>query len=120
MFRAMHSRRTLIAVAALVAFIAIVIPTCQMVGCSMSGGAMSWGNMSMPGFFGTCGGNFVVNQVPPAVIPPNGTALVLALVAMLIVAPSLLTPRVHVQLISAHDSDPPPDPLDPRGESLRI
>lgn len=110
----------MIAMAALVAFVAIVIPTCQMVGCSMSGGAMSWGNMSMPGIFGTCGGTYVVNQAPPAVIPPNAMTLVLALVAMLLLVPSLLTPRVHVQLISAHDSDPPPDPLDPRGESLRI
>jgi hypothetical protein len=110
----------MIALAIVVAFIAIVVPTCRMVGCSMSG-AMPFGNhMDMPGFFSDCGGTYVTSGAPNAIVPAGADALVLALIAAVIAAMVLFSPPAVVQTVRVHASDPPPPPEDPRGERLRL
>lgn len=109
----------MIAVAVVVAFIAIAVPACRMVGCSM-GGAMAWGDMETAGFFGTCGGRYVSNALPVAVVPPGAAALVLSLFAAFFSAVVLFRSPAVVEIISVHASDPPPEPLDARGERLRL
>lgn len=113
------NNRALIAIAIVIAFVAIVVPTCRMVGCSMGTGGMSWGHVETPGFFGSCGGTYVTNDAPAAVVPAGADSLVLALVAVLMLAVLIAPPQLRVQQILAHSSDPPP-PEDPRGERLRI
>lgn len=121
MRRAVHHRKALIALAIVVAFIAIVVPTCRMVGCSMSlGSAMPFGDHPMVGFFGDCGGTYVTSSSPSAVVPAGADALTLALVSAVLAALALSVPRVRVQTIRVHASDPPPPPEPPRGERLRL
>jgi hypothetical protein len=114
-----HNRKALIALAIVVAFVAIVVPTCRMVGCSM-GGAMPFGHSNMAGFFGDCGGTYVTSTAPSAVVPAGADALVLALVTAVFAALVLAKPPVVVQAVRVHDADPPPPPEDPRGERLRL
>jgi len=114
-----HNKRALIALAIVVAFVAIAVPTCRMVGCSM-GGAMPFGNTDMAGFFGDCGGTYVSSSAPSAIVPAGADSLVLALVTAVVAAVALTKPPVLVQAIRVHDSDPPPPPEDPRGERLRL
>jgi hypothetical protein len=112
---ALTTRKALIALAIVVAFVAIVVPTCRMVGCSM-GGAMPLGHMAdVPGFFGSCGGTFVTSTAPSAVVPSGADALVLALLAAVIAAVAAFQPAVSVVRITSHPSDPPPPPEDPLG-----
>lgn len=113
-------RKTIIAIALVFAFVAVVVPTCRMVGCSMSGG-MSWGNNAHGlGIFGTCGGTFVTNAATAAAVPPTGYSVLLALIAALIAVIVFYEPPVAVERIRVHASDPPPPLEDPRGERLRI
>lgn len=111
-------KKALIALAIVVAFVAIVVPTCRMVGCSMGG--MPLGHMDMPGFFGTCGGTFVTNTAPNAVVPSGADSLSLALISLVVAALMAFQPKVRVMRICAHPSDPPPPPEDPRGMRLLI
>ncbi|HET6352429.1 MAG TPA: hypothetical protein VFG89_09945 [Coriobacteriia bacterium] len=107
------NRKALIALAIVVAFVAIVVPTCRMVGCSM--GAMPLNGMGMAGFWGTCGGSFVTSAAPAAVVPSGADALTLALVSVLAAALIAFQPKVRVVRITSHPSDPPPPPEDPLG-----
>lgn len=113
-------RKALLALALAVAFVAIAIPSCRMIGCSM-GGAMPWGhNAAGLGIYGTCGGTWVTNAAPIALVPPTTYTLILAMFAAFVAALALSRPTVLVERIRVHDSDPPPPPEDPRGERLRI
>jgi len=106
-------RKALIALAIVVAFVAIVVPTCRMVGCSM--GAMPLNGMGMAGFWGTCGGTYVTSTAPTAVVPSGADALTLALVSLVAAALMTFQPKVRVVRITSHPSDPPPPPEDPLG-----
>lgn len=119
MMSSIHSRKAQIALVIVVAFVAVVVPACRMVGCSM-GGAMAWGHMDGAGFFNDCGGEYITNSTPTAVVPSGADSLTLALVAAVMLALSLFTPRVSVQRIRSHSSDPPPPPTEPRGERFRV
>jgi hypothetical protein len=113
-------RKTLLALALVFAFVAVVVPTCRMVGCSM-GGAMSWGSgAGGPGIFGTCGGTYITTATASAAVPPTTLSLLLALMAAAVAVVALSAPPVVVERITVHSSDPPPPPQDPRGERLRI
>lgn len=113
-------RNTLLLVALAVVFVAVIVPTCRMVGCSM-GGAASWGNNALSdGFYGTCGGTWVTNAAPFAAAPPVPFSLLLVLFAAFVAAIVLNAPAVAVERIHVHASDPPPPPEDPRGETLRL
>lgn len=118
-YRIRHNR-ALVALAIVVAFVAIVVPTCRMVGCSMAGGEMSWGHSLVPGFFQSCGGTFVTSSQPNAIVPASSDTLVLALVAALMAAAVLYRPRVAFQRIISHPADPPPPPEDPLGSRFRV
>lgn len=119
MYRALNSRRAMLAVAVVIAFVAIVVPTCQMIGCSMSG-SMAWGNFQGTGFFGDCGGEYVINSSPSAVVPSGLTTLLLGLVGMLFAGALMMNSQTSVVRIESHPSDPPPPPEDPRGVRLLI
>jgi len=116
---ARRHRASYLALVVAVVFVAIVVPTCQMIGCSMNG-AMPFGHMDMPGFFGDCGGTYVTNSAPSAIVPPGADAAILAMLGALLTAIVLFRPPMLVQTIRVHESDPPPPPEDPRGERLRL
>ena len=121
MNRVRDSRGLFIALAITLALVAIVVPTCRMVGCSMSGSGMSWG-AAMPGlgFFGTCGGTYVMNSTPAATVPANADSIVLAIVAAVIVAMAFADIRPRAYMVRISDADPPPPPVDPLGTRLTI
>ena len=114
-----NNRSVYIALLVMVAFVAIVVPTCRMVGCSMTG-AMAWKTLDTPSLFGDCGGTYVTSTAPAAVVPPGAEALVLAVVALVFAATGLITPMTRAQRLVLAEVGPPPPPLDPRGERLRI
>lgn len=117
----MNNRKTLIAVAVLVAVVAVAIPTCQMVGCNMKTGAvMPWGNHALPGFFSTCGGTYVFNSAPSAVVPAGTDSLLVVLVAAFIAAAALVVPRTEAHFVLARTGAPPPPPEDPLGARFRV
>jgi ABC-type cobalt transport system substrate-binding protein len=121
-----HKRRALLALAVVVAIIAVAYPTCRMVGCSAS----SYGaQMSGPGAFGLgaamgdvkrivndCGGQFLSSTNPIGVMPSGIESLLFALAAALVAGIAVLVPRVSMQLVLVPLAEPPPPPLDPRGE----
>jgi hypothetical protein len=121
----LHSKKAMIAFAVVIAFVAIVLPTCRMVGCSMSsmggsmGGSMGMHDMGLS-FNNACDGSMVTNVAPLAIVPAGAESLVLALVAALVAALVLFRPPVLVQAVRSHSTDPPPPPEDPRGERLRV
>lgn len=111
----------MVAVAIAVAFIAVVVPTCRMVGCSMSvGSTMPWGYQPMAGLFGDCGGEYLVNATPTAVIPPGLASLFLVLMALVLGAAMLHSPQRQASVARTSRSGPPPPPEDPRGMRLRV
>lgn len=101
-----------------VAFVAIMVPTCQMVGCN--------GMMPMPYFgHGTaitpdCPGTLVSSSTPVGVVPSAADSLLLTLVSALVAVVVLFAPRQPVRLARAFAATPPPPPEDPRGERLRV
>jgi hypothetical protein len=92
-----------------------------MVGCSINmGGAMPFGHQPTPGFFSDCGGSYVMNGAPAAVIPAGMENLVLTLGTFLLGAVALMSPSRSFGLVRARSSLPPPQPDDPLGTRLRI
>ena len=116
-----NSRKTTIALVIAVALIAIVVPTCRMVGCSMDGGYMGFLNMADEfGMLGTCGGEYQTSTGPESVVPAGLQALLLSLVAAIAAVALVLAPRVETARVVVADSAPPPPPEDPRGERFRV
>ena len=114
------NRTLVIAIASVLALVAIVVPTCRMVGCSMGGG-MSWGApMSGPGFFSTCGGTYVASVAPSAIVPASADSLALALAAVVVLAVLFAAPRPRAHVVRIGDGEPPPPPEDPLGTRLTI
>lgn len=124
MFRLLDNRKALIAVAIAVAFVAVVIPTCRMVGCSMdmgSMGAMSMMNMgSGLGLSSTCDGEYTTTSSPLAVVPLGAESLVLALLAAVTAAVLLFSPQMVARPVLIVDAAPPPPPEDPLGVRFRV
>lgn len=130
MSRFTHNRRALLALVVVVAIVAVVYPTCRMVGCSASSYIAQ---MPHPGAFGLaaamgdaprlmndCGGEFLSSTNPLGVMPAGIESLLLALTAALIVGIAILGPQVAMQLVLVPLAEPPPPPLDPRGERFRL
>jgi len=117
-----NSRKTLIAIAIVIAFVTVVVPTCRMVGCQMQMGSymgfMHGGDAL--GFFSDCGGTWSVSDVPVGVIPSGISTLLLAFISAFFAATMLLRPQVVVEAVRFVDADPPPPPESPRGERLRV
>lgn len=121
MFASANSRRTLVALAIVVAFVAIVVPTCRMVGCSMEmGGAMPFGHQDVAGFFSDCGGTYVLSGPPTAVVPSGADALTVALVSAVTAALALFVPVLPTGRIALTAVDPPPPPEPPLGVRLSL
>lgn len=120
MFFRSNKRRLMIAMVIAVAFVAIVVPTCRMVGCSMQmTGYMGFMPEAGLGIFSDCGGKYVSSDIPEALSASTMETLAFALIAMLAVA-IVQRPIPVVQRIRSHSSDPPPAPTEPRGERFRV
>lgn len=116
-----YIRRFAVPLVAIVAIVAVIVPTCQMVGCA---GAMRFLMPITDGLAITgptdCGGMFVYSSAPLAVSPSGVTPLLLTLMAALaVLVPVLFTPRAEFAFASFVRMEPPP-PDDPRGERIRI
>lgn len=122
MFRIVDNRKALIALAVAVAFIAVVVPTCRMVGCTMEmTGYMGFmhGGADL-GFFSDCGGTYLTSTAPSAVVPAGADSLTLALMSAVVAALALLVPRMTAAPVRISRAVAPPPPEDPRGERLLI
>lgn len=106
--------RSITAVAIAVAIAAIMVPSCQMVGCSLPMGAtMPWGHQSVPGLFGDCGGTWVYTQAPDAVLPTGPDPLVsLATILLSAFAGSAVAVAApqNARLLVALAASPPREP----------
>ena len=100
--------------AVVTAILVLVVPTCAMVGCTMTGSAMFVPFGSNPTMSAPCGGTYVVSKSPVSTVPTEAPATLLVAVAALVMAATLALPRVEAAPVrSARDGPPPPDePLD--------
>lgn len=116
-----NNRRALIAIAMVVAFVAVVIPMCRMIGCSMSGMSASMMHTDGLGFFGTCGGTWVSSSTLPAAVPP-AAALAFIVLALSALFPGSFAfhPALSAARVSMYDTGPPPRPESPLGVRLRL
>jgi hypothetical protein len=113
-------RRTAFALAIIIAFVAVVVPTCRMVGCTMDMGAMMHGMGDMAAFSADCAGTLVMSSSPVAIVPSGADTLTLALVAAVVAALALLMPAMSVRPVFVMEPTPPPPPLPTRGERFRV
>ena len=114
-------RKLIVPLIVAVAIVAVVIPSCQMIGCTMPMRFMplitdgvSFTNPS------SCGGTFVFGNAPSAVVPSGANSLMLTLVAALAIAAVLFSPRVEASPLRIVRVEPPPPPEDPRGERFLV
>lgn len=115
------TRKAAIVLAIVVAFVTVVVPTCRMIGCSMDKGYMGFMHGgSEVGFFGTCGGTYTFSDTPEALMPASFNALLLALMAAVMAAVALFSPRMVARPVRLIDRTPPPPPAEPRGERFRV
>jgi hypothetical protein len=120
--RFLDNRKALIALAVAIAFVAVAVPTCRMIGCSMEMGYMGFMHPdSAFGFFQDCGGAYTVNSAPSAIVPAGSQSILtllsgaLAAIAVVAFAPFVISrPSLIV------DATAPPPPEEPRGERFRV
>jgi len=121
MIRLLNSRKTLMALAIVVAFVAVAVPTCQMVNCTMEMGYMPFMHGQADfNISSLCGGEWVASQAPNAVVPAGADSLVLALVSAVVAAVVMLRPQLVSRPVRIDDFAPPPPPEEPRGERFRV
>lgn len=128
MHQLLNSRRMLIAMTMIVVLVAVVFPTCRMIGCSMEmgpNGAMpiSMHQLAMGDMFritGDCGGEYVTSETFDGLVPTGVEALLLALMAALVGGIVFMAPRVRFEASRLAYATPPPPPLEPRGERFLI
>ena len=124
MFRYVTMQRFMLPLAIMVAMVAVVLPTCQMIGCEMNGvgmGAMPF--MPQGGVYSDCPGEWVVNTSGSNGIVPSGAdsltfSLLIAMLA--IVGALLFAPRASLKPIAAYSGDPPPPLEDSFGARFRV
>lgn len=123
----LNSRKMFIALAMIVVLVAVVFPTCRMIGCSMEMGpngampiSMHLPAMGLEHMTGTCGGEYVVSDTLEGVVPSTVQALLLVLMAALVAGIMLMAPGALFQVRQFAFATPPPPPLDPRGERFLI
>jgi hypothetical protein len=114
-------RKLIVPLIVVVAIVAVAIPSCQMIGCTMPirfmpliTDGVSFTNPS------SCGGAFVFGSTPSAVVPSGADSLMLTLVAALAIAAVLFAPRVEAGPLRIVRIEPPPPPEDPRGERFLV
>ncbi|PKQ15768.1 MAG: hypothetical protein CVT67_07890 [Actinobacteria bacterium HGW-Actinobacteria-7] len=117
----LNIRKPLIVLAITVALLAIVVPTCRMVGCSMENGYMGFMHSgSAPGLFSTCDGEYLSTAGPAGIVPAGSSSLLLMIAGALAVVVVRLTPQVVSRLALVADATPPPPPEDPLGQRIRV
>lgn len=117
-------QRFALPLAIMVAMVAIVLPTCQMVGCDMNGvgmGAMPF--MPQGGAYSDCPGEWVVNTSSSTGIVPSGVdsltfSFLIALLA--IVGTLFFAPQASLRPVVAYTGDPPPPLEDSFGARFRV
>jgi hypothetical protein len=117
MFARTDRRRMMLTLVIAIAVIAVAIPTCQMVACSMdmSHGMMRIFPTTSASIHGACDGTWVSNASPLGVTSEFST-LILALIAGFAGALVLFAPHASAVPIRFASANAPPRPLDPRGE----
>lgn len=121
MSKLLNSKRALLVLIVVVAFVAVVVPTCRMIGCNMKMGAITpFGHHTLPGMYSTCGGEMVFNSVPQAVVPSGADSLTVALIGAVLAAVALLSPRSQSRFVPVRAQAPPPPPEDPLGTRLTL
>jgi len=121
MFRRINMNRFLLPLAIMVAMVAIVLPTCQMVGCDMGTmGAMPF--MPNGGAYSDCPGQWVIgSSSAPGIVPGGMDSLAFAfLVALLAVVAVLLAPKASFRTVAVYTGDPPPPLEDSFGARFRV
>ncbi len=113
-------RRLALPLAIVVAIVAIAVPTCHMVGCTMNSGAMGFVPFNGPHFSSLCGGLWAFDSAPAGTVPSGIDALFLMLLAAFAGAVALLAPQVTGRPVLARACNPPPPPVRPRGERFRV
>jgi len=122
LFRYVNMQRFMLPLAIMVAMVAVVVPTCQMVGCDMNGmGAMPF--MPQGGAYSDCPGEWVVNTSSSNGIVPSGPdsltfSLMLAMIA--IVGGLFFGQQTSLRTVSVYTGDPPPPPEDSFGARFRV
>lgn len=115
-----YIRRLALALVIVMAVVAIAIPTCVMVGCDMQmGGGMPF----MPhgvGVFNDCPGQWVSSTGPLAVLSSSADTLMLTLLAAVVAAIVVFSPRMVARPVRVSRAEPPPPPEPPRGERFRV
>lgn len=119
-----NNRKALIALTVAIAFVAVVVPTCRMVGCSMDMGG-SAGMMhhmgSVPMMSSTCGGEYSTTDGSPlGVVPVGVEALILALFATLLGVRALFATVMQSRSLVVAYATPPPPLESPLGTRLRL
>jgi len=105
------------------AVIAVAIPTCQMIGCTMnmSGGMMRISTLPGPSISNACDGSWVASSGSQYGVPPSeSTIALLCLLAAIAAAVVLFSPRVEMRPVRFADANGPPPPVDPRGERFTV
>lgn len=111
-------RSILVPLIIVVAFVAIMVPTCQMVGCN---GMMMFPYLGdSPVIHSVCPGTLVLSSTPTAVVPGGASSLLATLMAAIVVAAVVFSPRVSMRPVRIMDAAPPPPPSDPLGERFRV
>jgi hypothetical protein len=114
--------KMLIAVMVTIALLAVAIPTCQMIGCTMMcGGMMRISTLPGPWIGAACGGTWVGGGSQAATVPNGSFSALIALLAALGAAVLLMfSPNRAARLLFVAEANAPPPPLDPRGERHRL
>ena len=122
MFRNVNMQRFMLPLAIMMAMVAVVLPTCQMVGCDMNGmGAMPF--MPQGGAYSDCPGEWVVNTSGPNGIVPSGAnslTFTLMLAILAVVGALFVAPQAALRPVAAYTGDPPPPLEDSFGARFRV
>ncbi len=121
MHRLLDNRKALIAIAIVIAFVAVVVPTCRMVGCQMEMGYMGFMHPGdTAGLFSDCGGTWSLSDVPEGIVPASINTLVLALFAAIAAVVALVRPQMVARPVLIVDATPHPPPEEPLGVRFRV
>ena len=121
-----NRRHALVALTVMVAFVAVVVPTCRMIGCSMEMSTATTHKMMDMGMgvgaaiTNACGGTWSVVSGTVGVVPAGVESLLMSIAIALFAAIVLMHPQVDARPVIIRDASPPPPPEDPRGERLRL
>ena len=106
-----------IGVVTIMAMVAVLLPACMAVGCSM--GLSGMAGSKMLGLTSACA-KTVTSVAQAAVAPGSQQSLILTLVAALGMVVVFFAPPLVMRPVRAVAEDPPPKPEDPRGVRLII